>query len=272
MPVDIPIRICRSFLRAAAFSTVSITHSIEMSQALHCLGPVRYHVATARSRAGSLLKCEPQYESIPGNRYEVEGRATRAQPAAKPVLHRLPRDTHFFQKLIACIAMLSGTPTAYIEPIPVPYGFLETYCLDCHDDFERKAEISLEALEIDWSDHESVELWERVINVLNTGEMPPRKERQPSASERTAMTEWLDDRLLEHSPIGGTALRRLNRREYRSSLNQLFEIDYELLDGFLRIIEPFARQSRGCVDASGPSARLVSESGERSAENSSTRS
>ena len=98
-----------------------------------------------------------------------------------------------------------------LKPIPEPsYGFLETYCLDCHDDFERKAEISLEASEIDWSDHESVELWERVIKVLNTGEMPPKKERQPSASERTAMTEWLDDRLLEHSPIGGTALRRLN--------------------------------------------------------------
>ena len=120
-----------------------------------------------------------------------------------------------------------------LKPIPEPsYGFLETYCLDCHDDFERKAEISLEASEIDWSDHESVELWERVIKVLNTGEMPPKKERQPSASERTAMTEWLDDRLLEHSPIGGTALRRLNKREYRSSLNELFEIDFILPDSF----------------------------------------
>ena len=120
-----------------------------------------------------------------------------------------------------------------IDPIPSPYyDFLETYCLDCHDDFERKAEISLEEREIDWSDHESVELWERVINVLNKGEMPPKKERQPSASERTAMTEWLDDRLLEHSPIGGTSLRRLNKREYRSSLNELFEIDYILPDSF----------------------------------------
>jgi len=153
----------------------------------------------------------------------------------RPVLYRLQRDKQPFQKRIACIAMLFwGTSTGYtIEPIPAPsYGFLETYCLDCHDDFERKAEISLEASEIDWSNHESVELWERVIKVLNTDEMPPKKERQPSASERTAMTEWLDDRLIEHSPIGGTALRRLNKREYRSSLNELFEIDYKLPDGF----------------------------------------
>ena len=153
----------------------------------------------------------------------------------RPFMYRLPRDKQPFQQLIACVAMLFwGSSTAYtIEPIPAPsYGFLETYCLDCHDDFERKAEISLEEPEIDWSNHESVELWERVIKVLNTVEMPPRKERQPSASERTAMTEWLDDRLLEHSPIGGTALRRLNKREYRSSLNQLFEIDYKLPDGF----------------------------------------
>lgn len=119
------------------------------------------------------------------------------------------------------------------ESIPKPlYSFLETYCLDCHDDFERKGEISLEALEVDWSDHESLELWERVINVLNTGEMPPKKKRQPSAGERSGMVDWLDGQLLEHSPIGGTALRRLNKREYSASLNQLFGINYTLPESF----------------------------------------
>lgn len=135
---------------------------------------------------------------------------------------------------IVLVSVLAGTTWGNgAEPIPEPsYAFLETYCLDCHDDFERKGEISLEAPDIDWDSHEALELWERVINALNTGEMPPQEKRQPSSSERAAMFDWLDERLLEHSPIGGTALRRLNKREYRNSLNALFGIDYNLPDSF----------------------------------------
>ncbi len=132
-------------------------------------------------------------------------------------------------------ALILNTPaqSASHEPIPAAsYEILETYCLDCHDDIEMKAEISLESPEIEWGSPDSLELWERVIDVLRKGEMPPKKKRKPSINERASMVDWLDQSLSLHAPIGGTALRRLNRREYEHSLNALLSASYSLPDGF----------------------------------------
>ncbi len=119
------------------------------------------------------------------------------------------------------------------EPIPIPeYSLLETYCLDCHDDIERKGEVSLEALTIDWQQKERLDIWERAIGMLRSGEMPPKKKRQPSTAERVQLIDWLDESLSRNSPIGGIAIRRLNRREYVHSINSLLDIEYDLPDSF----------------------------------------
>ena len=149
---------------------------------------------------------------------------------------RSPRATPL--RLIGLLFCILGIQTnsfgsSELQAIPdASYEFLEMYCLDCHDDFERKGEISLEAPEIDWSNQDSLELWERAINALESGEMPPKKEQKPSASARASMVDWLDQSLSEHASIGGSTLRRLNRREYVNSLNALLSTKYELPDGF----------------------------------------
>jgi len=120
-----------------------------------------------------------------------------------------------------------------LEPVPdIEYSLLETYCLDCHDDIERKGEISLEELAIDWQQKERLDIWERALGMLRSGEMPPKKKRQPSAEERDRLIGWLDASLSKHSPIGGTVIRRLNRREYVNSINSLLDIEYVLPDSF----------------------------------------
>ena len=137
--------------------------------------------------------------------------------------------------LFVCILGINTNSFGDSELQPIPdasYEFLENYCLDCHDDFERKGEISFEDPEIDWSNQESLELWERAIGALRSGEMPPKKERKPSPNARASMVDWLDRSLSEHAPIGGSTLRRLNRREYVNSLNELLDTKYELPDGF----------------------------------------
>ena len=119
------------------------------------------------------------------------------------------------------------------EPIPkTEYALLESYCLDCHDDIERKGEVSLEELVIDWQQKERLDIWERALRMLKSGEMPPKKKRQPSTEERARLIGWLDASLSKHSPIGGTVIRRLNRREYVNSINSLLDIEYVLPDSF----------------------------------------
>lgn len=119
------------------------------------------------------------------------------------------------------------------EPIPkTEYALLESYCLDCHDDIERKGEVSFEELAIDWQQKERLDIWERALGMLKSGEMPPKKKRQPSTEERARLIGWLDASLSKHSPIGSTVIRRLNRREYVNSINSLLDIEYVLPDSF----------------------------------------
>jgi hypothetical protein len=112
------------------------------------------------------------------------------------------------------------------------FAILDNYCLSCHDDVEFKGEINLDQLKVDWSNSDAVDLWRRVIKVVQNDEMPPKKKKQPTQDERKELATWLDTMLSEYSPIGGTKLRRLNRREYKHSIDELFGINYELPNGF----------------------------------------
>tara|TARA_B100000212_G_scaffold293465_1_gene235800 strand:+ start:57402 stop:60083 length:2682 start_codon:yes stop_codon:yes gene_type:complete len=149
---------------------------------------------------------------------------------------RLIRDNQPYQ--ISIIYWAIFTPLVPViahanEPIPqTEFALLESYCLDCHDDIERRGELSLEELAIDWQQKERLDIWERALRMLKSGEMPPKKKRQPSTKERARLISWLDASLSKHSPIGGTVIRRLNRREYVNSINSLLDIEYILPDSF----------------------------------------
>ena len=142
---------------------------------------------------------------------------------------------HWIQNGIVLCLLTTGLSLSAETPIPdKSFQILDNYCLSCHDDVEFKGEINLDKLAIDWGDSDQIHLWERVIKMIARGEMPPKKKKQPSQAERDELAGWLDGMLSKYSSIGGTTLRRLNRREYLHSLNDLFNINYELSNGFPR--------------------------------------
>lgn len=155
------------------------------------------------------------------------------------------------------------------ESIPDPPStFLANYCLDCHDELSEKGEINLDTVEIDWSDHASLFLWERVLKALGSGEMPPETEDQPSQEERDAMLAWLDGELEENTDFGGTLARRLNRVEYQATVEAIFGLkDFELPPGFPldREYHGFDNVGEGLVlsppllEAYAETARLVAD-------------
>ena len=160
--------------------------------------------------------------------------------------HLIDRDT-CRQQLSAYICVICGfllpaSPACADTPLPNPQqAFLQTHCLDCHDEQTKEGEINLELTTVDWAEQDSLHTWERVLNVLESGEMPPPDASDPSASERTAMTEWLDGQLSAQTPIGGTLARRLNKAEYKATIKSLFGIkDFELPQGF-----PIDREHHG---------------------------
>ena len=101
-------------------------------------------------------------------------------------------------------------------------AFVQKYCLDCHSESDPDGDIVLSGSPIDWQSPESVVTWETVHHMLDTQEMPPGDEPQPTAEERQSMLEWLGTQLTEHGKIGGNMPRRLNREEYENTIRDLF--------------------------------------------------
>ncbi|MBH54254.1 MAG: hypothetical protein CMI18_07895 [Opitutaceae bacterium] len=113
------------------------------------------------------------------------------------------------------------------------YELLSNYCLNCHDEAEMKGDVNLDHYSIDWSDKEHRDLWENALHMLQEGLMPPEDKAQPALEERNTLISWLDENLLENTPVGGTLPRRLSAEEYRATISKLFDLpDYELPLGF----------------------------------------
>ena len=140
--------------------------------------------------------------------------------------------------LILTIAVIAAGIVAPIESraetkITKPAArFFTNFCIDCHGADGGEAGISLEMDSIDWQDHHSADLWTKVHTVLTAGDMPPADADQPTADERNAIAQWLDQMLTEHVKPGGTVLRRLNRQEYGNTIRNVFRIPFTVPRSF----------------------------------------
>ena len=102
--------------------------------------------------------------------------------------------------------------------------FLSRYCTDCHEPGNAENDVILSDDSINWTKPESREQWELVQSLIDRQIMPPTDSEQPSEKERAGILSWLDTQLVEHSPIGGTPLRRLSSREYRNTIAAIFDL------------------------------------------------
>ena len=116
---------------------------------------------------------------------------------------------------------------------PVQQQFLSRFCTDCHERGSAEKDVVLSDESIDWTKPESREQWELVQSLIDKQVMPPTDSVQPSVKERADILSWLDTQLVEHSPIGGTPLRRLSSREYRNTIAAIFELpNFQLPNNF----------------------------------------
>lgn len=117
------------------------------------------------------------------------------------------------------------------------HEYLDNYCIQCHGPEKEKGDRSFHQLSeiisgkhmIDLSDHENVFLLQDILDQLNLGEMPPKKKdvHMPLIKETRHAISWLTKTLVDlerQSNATETVLRRLNRREYRNTLRDLFDL------------------------------------------------
>src|SRR5690606_25571169 len=70
-------------------------------------------------------------------------------------------------------------------------ALLDKYCVSCHNDRVKTANLSLQGLELSKvPDH--AELWEKVIRKLRAGVMPPPELPRPSLAEYEGLRDWLE--------------------------------------------------------------------------------
>ena len=120
------------------------------------------------------------------------------------------------------------------QPVIVVAGghraFFQLHCLKCHADQEPGGGVRLDDIPAGIESVATAERWQRVLGVLNSGEMPPPEEPRPEAAAKTELLADLSRQLaLARRTLGDQGriglLRRLNRREYVNTIRDLLGIE-----------------------------------------------
>ncbi len=156
----------------------------------------------------------------------------RPSPATFPV--ELPWETRSCaaeRKPAHCVFVVAGFALSACEPHQDLRATLSGFCVDCHNDAERTAELTFESRRL-------CPTWPRMPRSgksryqVRTGTMPPSDEPQPSAEDRSALAAWLetslDDAAAANPNPGRTeTFRRLNRTEYQNAIRDLLALDID---------------------------------------------
>ena len=138
--------------------------------------------------------------------------------------------------LIAFAANPGGEETSSFSREGLP--FLKTYCFGCHTGDQPAAEISLDVFSDDMSLIENRDIWDRVLDMVATGYMPPSEsDVQPPLEASEAFVKHIEaifehaDRTAKPDP-GRITVRRLNRVEYKNTVRDLLGVDFDPTENF----------------------------------------
>ena len=107
--------------------------------------------------------------------------------------------------------------------------FFKNHCNDCHAGDAKEGGLSLDRLDSDLTNEATFAVWVRIFDKVSASEMPPADSPQPTSSQRSAFTASIRLPLMDaHNKSKGTVYRRLNRREYQNTMNDIFGTNLDL--------------------------------------------
>ena len=131
--------------------------------------------------------------------------------------------------LSTILSLCFGGAVCGAEPFE---AFLEKHCVRCHGPQKEEGDIRIDRLSRDFKAGLDSHHWAEAIDKVNSGEMPPKTEPQPTQDELSAFVTNLDARLKE-----GRAARmaarpavshyRLSRKEYQNTVYDLLGVRYD---------------------------------------------
>jgi hypothetical protein len=153
-----------------------------------------------------------------------------------------------FNRILQCLCLIlvliliafaakpgEETPSGFAqEGLP----FLKQYCFSCHAGDAPAAELALNAFSDDLSLIENRDVWDRVLDMVTTGYMPPAEsEHQPTMEASDAFIAHIEaifehaDRTAKPDP-GRITVRRLNKVEYKNTVRDLLGVDFDPTENF----------------------------------------
>lgn len=104
------------------------------------------------------------------------------------------------------------------------------YCLSCHSTSQKIGELDLERFSDGAAARRDLQVWTRVVHMVESGQMPPEESLQPSAAERGQILDWARGLLEAEARSragdpGRVVLRRLSNAQYQYTLRDLLGVD-----------------------------------------------
>ena len=135
-------------------------------------------------------------------------------------------------------------------------GFVDTYCVGCHNPRLLTAGLSLEGKDLSRVSDEP-ELWERVIRKVGGRMMPPPGARAPAAAAVDGFTSFLasalDTAAAANPHPGEKVLKRLNRAEYGNAVRDVFHLDVDVSELLPPDVDAFGFDNMAAVLGISPS-------------------
>ena len=152
---------------------------------------------------------------------------------------------HFIRRGIASCSLLAAFLSASIassfaaeKPAgldPKASAYFAKHCVSCHGPEKQKGEFRIDTLSTSVG-FENTPQWLEVMERINSGEMPPKKEKvRPSAEESARTVEWIAARMKEGEAArmasrGRVSYNRLTRDEYVNTVRDLIGVHYDAKD------------------------------------------
>ncbi|MEQ8789807.1 MAG: DUF1592 domain-containing protein [Pirellulaceae bacterium] len=140
--------------------------------------------------------------------------------------------------LILQLPSIVGAAAEQTEAMPLVGAFVRQHCLDCHAGDAAEAGLDLQQLSGDLVEPTNFDVWVKVHDRIQAGEMPPAEANQPEASSRRDMLASLSANLHQANAarqheFGRVQLRRLNRTEYEYTVRDLLALPHLEVKGML---------------------------------------
>src|SRR3954467_2344090 len=131
--------------------------------------------------------------------------------------------------LVASLGLAGAVRAA--EPFD---AFLEKHCIRCHGPEKEKGDLRIDRLSRDFKVGADAHRWADMIDQVNSGDMPPKKEKEkkPTQEEIAAFVTSLDALLKEGRAARmaarpAVALYCQSRKEYQNTVYDLLGVRYD---------------------------------------------